>query len=284
MKWEETKSWPYPVLRPRSGDYQKAEFQVTIDPYKLSESTEVKVNFNLSEPELRRLVEKQQAKYLLLVQCSTTHYRQQFSSSVPDISLQFPDGDLAGLTTFSPYIIAVEKLSKFSADRWHTDYRNTTVNLEPGAVLALDRPETYWIDTAEEQPVTSMFRVAKGTSLPEGQWRCVLQQECIELQLNEREYNLFNDARSRVAKQSELAYLLNGVYLPAVIWLLMKMDQRDADGDYGDYRWYEPLNRALNNKKGKALGADGADRVADAQALLDQPFLKMPILNPEQMG
>jgi len=284
VKWEETKSWPYPVLRPNSDDYQGVEFQVCIDSQQLPESTELEIEaeFALSDSDLLRLVGTGQAEYLLLVKCSTTHYRREFRSAEPLIRQRFKNGKLAGKVDFAPFLVAVKALSDFRSQHWHADYQALTPQFEAGATLAVDHPQTYWIDTADERSVTSMFRVAKA-DVPDGQWRCRPQLDHIDIELSERDYGRFNGARSRAYGQPDSAYLLNGVYLPALIWLLMEVDQGDDGGGYADSRWYQALNQALARRQLSELGAASADRLADAQALLELPFAKMPILSAEQI-
>lgn len=284
MKWEETKSWPYPVLRPNSGDYQKAAFEVTVEVARLPDTTAVEVDaeFALGDAELGELLERGEAEYLLLVRCSTTHYRGEFRSHEPHIRQQFENGILAGRVEFAPFVVASDDLQSFRSTRWHSDYDDVTPQFNAGSVLAIDRPYTCWIDTADEEPVTLMFRVAKG-NVPAGQWRCKPEEEHVALELSDGDYDLLKDARSRVGNTSELAYLINGLYLPALIWLLDEADRGSDDSDYADMRWYRALNSALERNERKALGATDADRAADAQVLLQNPFAEMPILKAGQV-
>ena len=163
MKWEETKSWPYPVLRPNSSDYQKAAFEVCLDLRKIPEKTELEIEaeFALGDEDLLRLVEQGDAEYHLLVRCSTTHYRRDYRSTKSLIKKQFANGYLAGRVEFAPFLVAVKTLPDFRAKRWHPDYQGLNPRFDAGSVLAADRPTTYWIDTDDEAPITSMFRVAK---------------------------------------------------------------------------------------------------------------------------
>lgn len=287
MKWEETKSWPYPVLRPNSEDYEKAAFEVTVELARLPETTAVEVDaeFALGDTDLLGLVERGAAEYLLLVRCSTTHFRDEFRSREPHIRQRFENGMLAGRVEFAPFVVASDDLHGFRAKRWHSDYADIEPRFDAGSVLAADRPSTYWIDTADEEPVTSMFRLTRG-NVPAGQWRCRPQEEYIALELCDRDLELLNDARSRVGKSSELAYLINGVYLPALIWLLCEADAGDDDGDFADMRWYSALESALERNQCKPLGAkdvNRADRAVDAQVLLENPFPQMPVLKAEQV-
>ena len=282
MKWEETKSWPYPVLRPNNNDYEKAAFEVTVEVARLPDTTAVEVDaeFALGDSDLLGLVERGTAEYLLLVRCSTTHYRGELRSPEPHIRQQFENGILAGRVEFASFVVASNDLQGFRAQRWHSDYDDVQPRFDAGSVLAIDRPYTCWIDTADEEPVTSMFRVTKG-NVPTGQWRCKPQEEYVALELCDSDLKLLNDARGRIGNTPELAYLINGIYLPALIWLLYEADASSAEGDYADMRWYSALESALERSECKPLGAEGVDRASDAQTLLDSPFPQMPILKVE---
>ncbi len=282
MKWEETKSWPYPVLRPNNDDYQKAAFEVNLELDRLPDTTAVEVDadFALGDADLLGLVESGDAEYLLLVRCSTTHFREEFRSCEPHIRRRFENGMLTGRVEIAPFLVACSDLQGFRAERWHPDYDGLSPRFDAGSVLAVDRPSTYWIDSADEQPVTSMFRIAEG-NVPSGQWRCRPLEEHVALELSGPDVERLKEARSRFGNTKDLWHIINGVYLPALIWLLCEADRSSDDGDYQDMRWYSALDSALERNECKPLGANDADRVADAQTLLDNPFVEMPVLNIE---
>ena len=285
MKWEESKSWPYPVLRPNNNDYEKAAFEVNLDLARLPDTTavEVEADFALGDSDLRGLVERGEGEYLLLVRCSTTHFRGEFRSREPHIRQRFENGKLAGRVEFAPFLVASCDLHDFRATRWHPDYDGVQPRFDAGSVLAIDRPFTYWIDTADEEPVTSMFRITKG-DVPNGQWQCQPGDEYVELVLSERDVEKLNAARRLASNTAELYYLINGVYLPALIWLLYEADKGGDDSDFAGMRWYSALERALERSECSPLGTEGiVDRAADAQTLLDSPFPQMPILSVEQV-
>ena len=77
-------------------------------------------------------------------------------------------------------------------------------------------------------------------------------------------------------KQPDGQYLINGLYLPALIAVLMETDY-DAEA-YSDFRWFSSLDQRLQAVGGKQLGAEGGERWIDAQRILDLPFARMPIV------
>ena len=67
MRFDPTKVWPHPVLRPQKygDDYPRSEFEVEINLTRNRQSTAVKleVSFELSDPTLNSLVDKEDARF-----------------------------------------------------------------------------------------------------------------------------------------------------------------------------------------------------------------------------
>ena len=48
--------------------------------------------------------------------------------------------------------------------------------------------------------------------------------------------------------------------------------------EYSEYRWFASLDKRLEDVQCQPIGSKSADRVVDAQKLLDLPFTKMPMI------
>ena len=57
-------------------------------------------------------------------------------------------------------------------------------------------------------------------------------------------------------------------------------DQNVAD--YSDYQWFASLDQRLQAVDCRELGLADADRLTDAQRVLDMPFTKMPLIAEAQ--
>ncbi|MXX68831.1 MAG: hypothetical protein F4Y74_07715 [Gemmatimonadales bacterium] len=175
MKFDPGKAWPHPVLRPvRFGDdYPRAEFEVEIQVKRSKANTTVDVDatFELSDPDLLQLVTRRVAQYALLVKAPSTHFRETVLSRDARIAETFPSGTLSGRVEFSPFLICTTALSAFSAAGWHSDFAGRTYDLLPGAVLATDVPKDYWVDTADETHIASIFGHRVRSDMVDGLWR-----------------------------------------------------------------------------------------------------------------
>ena len=274
MRYDPGKAYPWPVLRPggRDKDYPRAEFEVEIEVDRIDGSTAVRASatFALGDPDLRGLVEKESARYVLLVSAPATHHRSAHVSAGPPIAAEFPNGALAGRTEVRGLLVAVRPVPGFRADGWHDDYAGRRYDIEAGGVLAEDEPEIYWIDNAEEADIGSIFESQAGGA-DTGRWRCDLNGDRVRLRMSPEDDERFKAARSRVNTTPEAASVMNGVYLPALVYALQEADR--SEGEYADRRWYRALNERLRDRGLPGLGSTAAqDRLADAQRLLEEPF------------
>ena len=278
MRFDSGKGWPHPVLRPPEygDDYPNAEFEVEIDCRrdKGGVAVEMTVEFALSDPDLLRLVDEDAAEYVVLVKSTKTHFRQEFRSQETRVSANFK-GHLSGRLEISSFLVCVRQQTNFKAEGWHSDFAGLTFDLEPGVVLAEDKPKEYWIDVADEAPIGAIFEHRPG-SRQDGGWECNLDSDRVQILLSDIDSNRFQQARESVNNTPDAQYLMNGLYLPVLIHVLSA-----ADGNqdiYEEYRWFDSLNRRLEAVGCKELGAPSVDRSIDAQKVLEHPFVKMPMM------
>ena len=279
MRFDPGKAWPHPVLRPSCGDdYPHAEFQVEIDMVRSlgNTSVDVSVTFDLSDRDLLQLVDASRAIYVILIRAPRTHYRDLHQSNNREIKVTIPHGILSGRVELTPFLICTDKLTQFQAKGWHQDFGGRSFDIAPGSVLAEDRPNVYWVDTADETPLGSAVEIVQRPGLSDGRWELDLNQERVAIAMSSADYRRFTAARERMYRTTDAQYLMNGLYLPALIQILNEAD-RDSN-IYSEYRWFSSLDQRLDAVGCKPLGSERSDRLVDAQKVLDSPFGRMPFI------
>ena len=281
MRFDPNKFYTYPVLRPSSTDYQQAAFEVEIQPDRIRGTTSLRVtaDFFLSDPDLQTLLTEGRAAFVLRIHSIGSHHRSAYMTRDSQVSRTFADGQLHGRTELWGFLIAMQDLPNFRAERWHADYGSMSFDIHAGAVLAADEPKEYWIDTAEEALIGSIFELQENSRLAAGSWEVQLDDDKVVLHMSMRDYQRFCQARSRVNGTTDAAYIMNSVYLPALIWTLQVADV-DSDS-YSDNRWYRSLNSRLSDCECMPLGSTAESRLMDAQKLLDNPFANLPLMTSE---
>ena len=278
MKWDSGKAFPHPVLRPDQGgegDYPTAEFEADVVAVRAKGAlaVDVSVDFELSDADLKRLVGRGEAGCALLVEAPTTRFRRLLRATRYRLQESFRAGELKGRVEFRPFLVCLQELVGFKAAGWHTDYGNRSFDIQPGAVLAQDEPKAYWIDTEDEKPIGSIFRHAASNRQEDGAWACDLSDHQIAVQMSESDHRRFGEV-SRNDDRATAAYLMNGIYLPALVHVLNEADQ--SVDDYGGRRWFSTLDKKLKALDCSRLGGAGSDRLADAQKLLGCPLGRLP--------
>ena len=212
----------------------------------------------------------------MLVKASKTQCRQLHQSDKPNIVQSFSAGKLSGRVEFAPFLVCTRELSIFRADGWHSDFAGRAFDIAAGAVLAEDVSKDYWIDTADEAPLGSIFGHKYRSDMSNGLWGYELAEDRIWIVMSNADSAQYKAAREGANNQPEGQYLMNGLYLPALVTVLNDIDQ-NAD-DYSGYRWFSSLDQRLEAVKCPPLGKANSNRLIDAQKLLDSPFPRMPMI------
>lgn len=279
MRYDPNKTWPYPVLRGNEtdGDYPRHAFEVEswlkIDSR--NGSVVVRSEFMLGHQGIGRLIEKQQAQYVLVVRSPTTHYREEFASFAPEIEHTFAPDTLGGRVELIGFIVARKPILNLSLEGWNTEYRSKEYSVNESAILAIDEPRFKWPDQIGDRPLQSIFKLRSVKKMEGLMWRCNLERERIYLELPETVAKRFSSAHAIAeANPRALSEIMNGVYLPALIHVL-ELGDRDAADDnahgYVDRRWFNALNETLDRHNLPRFG-EGQDRASDAQTILLEPF------------
>ena len=286
MRFDPGKAWPHPVLRPSSwgDDYPRAEFEVEVEVKRTKGSTavEAEANFELSDPSLLQLVKQDRARFTLLIKAPKTHFRRLFQSGEPNIKKSIPAGALSGRAEFSPFLVCTQALSGFRSDGWHSDFDGRTFDIASGAVLAEDVSKDYWIDTADEAPLGSIFGHKCRADISDGRWELELAEDRVWIVMSNADTARYEAAREHANNRPEGQYLMNGLYLPALVAVLNDVDHNIDD--YSGYRWFASLDHRLEAVECATLGNLGSNRLIDAQKLLDYPFPRMPLIAKAEFG
>ena len=149
-------------------------------------------------------------------------------------------------------------------------------DIDPGAVLAEDVSKDYWVDTADEAPLGSIFGHKHRPDIPSGRWEYELAEDRVWIVMSSIDAQQYKAAREQADNQPEGQYLMNGLYLPALVAILNEVDQNPID--YQDNRWFSSLEQRLEAVGCRPLGDDSSNRLVDAQNILDWPFPRMPLI------
>ena len=221
MKFDRAKAWPHPVCRPSyyGDDYPDADFEVDTEMTMSRDgrNIEMRVDFELSDPDLLRLIGDGRAAYMVIVRSPRSHFRHAIESCEATIREQLSGGYVSGRTEVAPFVVCRSAIDGCSFDGWHSDYAGLSFDFPPGTVLAEDVPKEYWIDTANETPLGSVFAHQPRPGMDRGRWECDLEGDYICIVMSIHDSKRYEAARERADGRPEAQYLMNSLYLPALL-------------------------------------------------------------------
>lgn len=264
MKFDRNKTFPYPVLRPYCDDYVDVEFQTTVDFTLEKENVSVEITYTLSSDELLSEIEKGNAKYVSIVSCRETYFREVLSSSDGKIVSAFAPGILRGEVRVDPYIVASKKIIEFKSEDINKEFGKNTFDFLPGDVLAQDETQVFYIERDLFKPISSVFELVKNESLSGGEWLVGFEEDHVQIEVSTQMKDAIDNARNVKANQ---VILLNSLYFSAVVQALQRL--KDGEEDYTAKRWAEIIKRQLHNA--------GWDLLATESYILAQRLMKQPL-------
>ncbi len=178
-----TEAFPYPVLSPETNednDYIDTAFQCNIDTSvdKSEDGTQyIKLDYSflLSNDEIRDLIEKKQASYMLDISCTSTGFKKIYSITSDNGHVSIDIHDLYQRVVIYPLIVITSKVSDFTSKELNPEYilsskngKNVyrTFNLNPGDMIAFDEPTIKYLDY-EPLGLKSLLKVVLDEELDE---------------------------------------------------------------------------------------------------------------------
>lgn len=141
MKFNENGYSDRPVLRPNATDYPDGRFTTKFCYRKEEDSLVVTVEFDIDEPTIARLIDKDDAVYCAQVYCSSTCYSEMLvaTSGSQTISATIPLSNLNGRVEVHPSVITTDDVA-IGTETTHPEYGDRSLPLPKYSQLAADTP------------------------------------------------------------------------------------------------------------------------------------------------
>jgi hypothetical protein len=233
MQFDALRAFPYPVLRPNVDDYIDGDIQVTVDVTQSDDLQEViaEIQFAVSVPELLALVSEGRAQFAVVFACRDTYFRKSAVSKVGTFTHKFIPGQLRGEVLIYPYLVATADIKDFMCKWINSEFGDGPFAFEKGAALAVDAPQSIYVDRDSFKPISSAFDLVKDDNLPYGEWRVKAEQDRVHIAVHPDLKARIDLARNGNPNK---ALLLNSIYMGAVMQCLSYLKQGDS---YDDFRW-----------------------------------------------
>ena len=264
MKFDRNKTFPYPVLRPFSDDYIDVEFQTNVDFSSNEGVVTSDISYRVSSSELVDQIKSGNAKFVSIVSCRETYFREVITSDAKQVVKNFDVGNLRGEVKVDSYIIAIKKIPSFSSPDINPEFGRDSFAFTPGDVLAQDETAVFYIDRDLFKPVTSVFDLVKNPEYSEGEWRISLDDDHIQIVVSAAMKESIDNARNNTTMK---VILLNSIYFSAAVHAIQRL--KEFGSDYEEKKWGRVFYRQIHN--------NGLDLATGDAYILAQKLMKHPL-------
>src|SRR5690606_21381649 len=123
-------------------------------------------------------------------------------------------GSLRGRIEVYPYILATQEIRSYTCPWINDEFGGGPFHYEMGAVLAIDRPQSVYIDRDTLRPLASVFELARSDALTGHEWRVKPTESKVQVLLSSELKERIDRVRNNTAHR---AVLMNSIYFAAVM-------------------------------------------------------------------
>lgn len=266
MKIDETTRFPHPVLSMVTGDYPDSEFSLDISVAERTKTGKLEIEFQekITESKIADLVTTGKAAIGMFVICLETYYNKLVPLDLKERKIVFDAGVLKGRVILRPVIWANDNVTGFESDSLHEDFADINWRFSRGSILALGLEQIIHAGQDKLAPMETIFALVQSEELKDGEFRIGLDSDKIKIFASPNTYNRAHLLRTT---RDGKVQLLNGLYLPVVMEVLLNL--KDSGGSYENRRWFR-----IFTAKCESLGIkpEAVELFQDAQRLLKYPF------------
>jgi hypothetical protein len=261
--------FPHPILSPETTDYVDGKFEVEIevDEDTANNSLQLKCSVTISEKSIEEQCLDGSARIGIDLRCAETYRHSLHPLNVGDNTIAFEPGLLSGRVSIRPLIWTTMLVEGFYSQNFDAEYEDQAFDLNLGDLLAWDVEQTVSVGQKKLAPMDSIFELARNEEIEEGQIAVDIEGEKIQINASGSTYDHIHQQRQIGIGQ---AVVLNAVYLPAVIQVLVYL--KESTGDYADREWYQVFTAKCDHHN---LDLHSADVLGNAGQLFKNPYLKI---------
>lgn len=263
MKFDRSKTYPYPVLRPYSDDYCEAEFQALAEFTIQTDRIEVSCSYITSSAELGHQVSIGNAKYVSVISCRETYFRHVIQTEKSTLTVALDPNVLRGEVEVHSYIVALKDINGFRSPDINKEFGTDIFFFSPGQVLAQEETHCIYVDRELFKPLSSVFNLVKSESISNAEWRVDLDQDNVNIEVSPSMKEMIDNSRSTSLVKS---VLINSIYMSAVVHAIQRIKEGD---DYDQFKWARVISQQIHNNH---LDIKGMDSYVLAQKLMKQPL------------
>ena len=264
---------PYPILFKYNDDFINSKFEADIEVRQSFNDIEITVEFQLDNLELENMILNKKAAFLLHVECASTAYRNVYTYfEKGTYTIRIAESEINEKVEICSYIVANERIQKYSNACFHPDYVGIEFEIEKGNILAIGPAQECTVMKSENEldNLPSIIKVKKLADDSLGNMVVNTDTDYIYVGLTEETYNLYCHLGKKCCKDTALSLVL----FPAMIVVLERMYLYRDDEIISEYKWFVVIRKILEKNK---IELDQLDIKSDGLMKITQKIFGNPV-------
>lgn len=249
------KLFPYPVINnsEKISSFKNATFSLVYDDESDDENLILKdTHIVIDDLNLINLISQGKAKGALIIECSSTIYRETKEIDLENRDIIIPLSELNDKVFISSFIYATENIDGYKSENFLDDYGEYSFDIEKYDILAADDGffKTIEYDQEDDQKNDSIFSVIKTKKIDT--MLVDVSQKKIIIKLPESEHGCYYNLRFNKTYQP---LFFSMMAIPALSIVLQKFKDQDMDVEEisDDYYWFNAIMVSYEKICGKPL-------------------------------
>lgn len=249
------KLFPYPVINnsEKVSSFKNASFSLVYEDASDEENLILKnTHLVIDDMNLINLISTGKVKGALIIECSSTIFREKKEIDLENRDIIIPLSDLNDKVYISSFLYATEDINGYKSENFLDDYEDYSFNVEKYDILAADDGffKTIEYDQEEDQKNDSIFSVIKTKKIDT--MLVDISQKKIIIKLPESEHGLYTNLRYNKTYQP---LFFSMMAIPALSNVLQKFKDQDMDIEdiADDYYWFNAILVSYEKIYGKKL-------------------------------
>lgn len=237
------KLFPYPVINnsEKVSSFKNASFSLVYEDASDEENLILKnTHLVIDDMNLINLISTGKVKGALIIECSSTIFREKKEIDLENRDIIIPLSDLNDKVYISSFLYATENINGYKSENFLDDYEDYSFNIEKYDILAADDGffKTIEYDQEEDQKNDSIFSVIKTKKIDT--MLVDISQKKIIIKLPESEHGLYTNLRYNKTYQP---LFFSMMAIPALSNVLQKFKDQDMDIEdiADDYYWFNAI-------------------------------------------
>ena len=257
-------TFAHPILSPHTEDYGDRTFDITLEVEENPDTGTIRIEgqCTLDDASVRKLVDTDQARIGIVVECLETYYQRFFPAQLSSFTLEFDQGELRGRVAVQAVIAATADNVRLASGSIAEDYPDHTRVVRTGDVVAVSTIHSFEAGLDKLLPMESIFHLVSNEQMEEGVFHVGLDNEAIRIEVHPQLYATIYGLRGTSMRD----ILLPSLFLPVVMSALDAM----RNPGYEAHRWHRVIEARCSHE-GITIDA-GTDLAFAGQKLLDAPL------------